>query len=155
MDELLSEKEQIEQMRAWWSDYGWYVIGGVVIGAAILFGFNRYDASKIATEEAASARYDAVMQAISDADIEASETAMVELATAHGNSIYAAQSKLAMARLYMDQNRDQDAAEALQSLVAMDGFDNPEARWSRAAGENPVVPGQTRRGHCITGWSGQ
>jgi predicted negative regulator of RcsB-dependent stress response len=29
-----------------------------------------------------------------------------------------------MARLYMDKNRDQDAAEALQDLMAMDGVEN-------------------------------
>ncbi|HSN51418.1 MAG TPA: tetratricopeptide repeat protein, partial [Woeseiaceae bacterium] len=37
---------------------------------------------------------------------------------------YAAQSKLAMARLYMDKNRDQDAAEALNDLLAMGGFEH-------------------------------
>ncbi len=29
-----------------------------------------------------------------------------------------------MARLYMDKNRDQDAAQALNDLLAMNGFDN-------------------------------
>ena len=26
MDEFLSEKEQLEEIRQWWSDYGWYVL---------------------------------------------------------------------------------------------------------------------------------
>ena len=39
MDDLLSEKEQIEQIRSWWSTYGGYVILGVAAGALLLFGF--------------------------------------------------------------------------------------------------------------------
>ena len=46
MDDLLSEKEQIENMRTWWSEYGNYVIAGVAIGAMSLFGINRYQARR-------------------------------------------------------------------------------------------------------------
>lgn len=124
MDELLSEKEQIERMRAWWSDYGFYVIGGVVLGAAILFGLNYYQSEQIAAQEEASALYDALTEKVADGNLEAAETSAADLDAAHGNSAYAAQSKLAMARLYMDKNRDVNAAETLQSLLAMDGFEN-------------------------------
>ena len=111
-------------MRAWWSDYGWYVIGGVVIGATLLFGFNYYQDADIAAQEAASTQYDAETRAIVEGDLEASEAAAAQLSADYGNTSYNAQSKLSMARLYMDQNRDQDAAESLQSLLAMTGFDN-------------------------------
>jgi predicted negative regulator of RcsB-dependent stress response len=123
VDELLSEKEQIDRMRMWWSDYGFYVIGGVVLGAAILFGFNYYESAQIAAQEEASAMYDALTENIADADLEAAEKSAADLEAAHGNSSYAAQSKLAMARLYMDRNRDVDAAETLRSMLAMDGFE--------------------------------
>jgi len=124
VDELLSEKEQIERMRAWWSDYGFFVIGGVVLGAAILFGLNYYQSGQIAAQEEASALYDALTENVADGDLEAAEASVAALDAAHGNSSYAGQSKLAMARLYMDKNRDLDAAEALQSLLAMDGLDH-------------------------------
>ena len=124
MDELLSEKEQIEQMRAWWSDYGAYVIGGVVLGALILVGFNYYQNVQVKAQAAASALYDDLTRSITDGDLEASEVTADELATGFGNSSYDAQSKLAMARLYMDKNRDQDAADALRSLLAMGGHEN-------------------------------
>lgn len=124
MDELLSEKEQIERMRTWWSEYGFYVVGGVVLGAAILFGLNRYQTAQVTAQEQASALYDALTEKVAGGDLEGAEVEAAELATAHGNSSYAAQSKLAMARLYMDKNRDLDAAEALQGLMAMDGVEN-------------------------------
>jgi len=124
VDELLSEKEQIERMRTWWSEYGFYVVGGVVLGAAILFGLNRYQTAQVTAQEQASALYDALTEKVAGGDLEGAEVEAAELATAHGNSSYAAQSKLAMARLYMDKNRDLDAAEALQGLMAMDGVEN-------------------------------
>ena len=123
MDDLLSEKEQIDKMRAWWSDYGWYVIGGIVLGAAILFGINYYQSQSVDEEIAASALYDELTEHVTGGNLEAAEATAAELDGEYGNSSYAAQSKLAMARLYMDKNRDQDSAEALNGLLAMDGFE--------------------------------
>lgn len=123
MDELLSEKEQIDRMRAWWSEYGYYVIGGVVLGALILFGINRYQAERLAARIEASSLYDTLTDNVTDGELEDAEATAALLAADHGNTVYAAQSKLAMARLYMDENRDEDAAGALRGLLAMDGFD--------------------------------
>ena len=124
MDDLLSEKEQIEKMRAWWSDYGLYVIGGVVLGAAILFGINYYQTQKVETEVAASVLYDEIAEHVVNGDLDAAEAAAGKLDSEFGNSSYAAQSKLAMSRLYMDKNRDEDAAQALRELLELNGFEN-------------------------------
>ena len=124
MDDLLSEKEQIEKMRAWWSDYGMYVIGGIVLGAAILFGINYYQKQSVDAEIAASLLYDEVTEHVVAGNLEAATVAAGKLDSEYGNSSYAAQSKLAMARLYMDKNRDQDAAEALNDLLAMKGSEH-------------------------------
>lgn len=123
MDELLSEKEQIERMRTWWSEYGAYVIGGVVLGALILFGFNYYQTAQIKAQVAASALYDDLTDEIVAGDLEAAEAIAKDLVDKHGDSSYAAQMRLAMARLYMDKNRDLDAAESLRALLAMDGYE--------------------------------
>jgi predicted negative regulator of RcsB-dependent stress response len=124
VDDLLSEKEQIEKMRTWWSDYGMYVIGGIVLGAAILFGINYYQSQKVDAEIAASVLYDEITEQVVAGNLEAAESAAIALDSDYGSSSYAAQSKLAMARLYMDKNRDQDAARALNDLLAMSGFEH-------------------------------
>ncbi len=111
-------------MRAWWSDYGWYVIGGVVLGAAILFGINYYQTQKVNAEIAASALYDELTEQVTGGDLDAAETIAASLDSEYGNSSYAAQSKLAIARLYMDKNRDEDAAQALNVLLAMNGYEH-------------------------------
>jgi len=118
VDDLLSEKEQIENMRTWWSEYGNYVIAGVAIGALLLFGINRYQTSKLEAQYAASSLYDELTNVVVDGDVEAAEAIVVQMMTDHAETTYAAQSRLAMARLYMDENRDQDAATVLDELVA-------------------------------------
>jgi predicted negative regulator of RcsB-dependent stress response len=123
VDDLLSEKEQIDKMRAWWSVYGNYVIGGVVLGALILFGINQMNNTRIAAQEEASNLYQQLTDEVVAADVAAAEALDAELSTKFADSAYAAQAKLALARLYMDQNRDQDAADALAGVVAMPGND--------------------------------
>ncbi len=49
-------------MRAWWSDYGWYVIGGVALGAIILFGINQYRAQTVNEASGEAARFKAIYE---------------------------------------------------------------------------------------------
>ena len=120
MDDLTSEKEQIDQMRAWWSEYGAYVIGGIVIGAGMLFGINHYQDTRLQAQLDASTAYEKLIVLVVDGKLEDAEVVADEIATSYGDTTYAGQAGLAMARLYMDKNRDQDAAEALFGVVGSD-----------------------------------
>jgi len=118
VDDLLSEKEQLEQMRTWWSEYGKYVIGGIVLGASVLFGINHVRTSNVEAQQAASILYDDLTDFVVDGNVDEAEIIVATLSADFGESNYAAQSKLAMARLYMDKNRDQDATDVLTDLLA-------------------------------------
>ncbi|MGI9238518.1 MAG: YfgM family protein [Woeseiaceae bacterium] len=117
MDDLLSEKEQIDQIRGWWSEYGGYVIFGIAAGALLLFGVNYYKNSKLEAELEASALYESLTNHVVDGNLEEAEVVAGELGAAFADTSYASQSKFAIARLYMDKNRDQDAADALSELL--------------------------------------
>lgn len=117
MDDLLSEKEQIEQIRAWWSEYGGYVIGGLGLGIASLVGWNYYQDSKLEAQLEGSELYETLTGHVVDGSIEEAQAVANQLAIDFAGTAYAAQSKLAMARLYMDTNRDEEAAAALQEVL--------------------------------------
>ncbi len=117
MDDLLSEKEQIEQIRSWWSEYGGYVIVGVATGALLLFGWNYYKSSKLNAQLEASALYESLTDHVVDGKLVDAELVSDQLGTTYAETTYAAQAKLAIARLYMDKNRDQDAADVLAELL--------------------------------------
>ncbi len=123
MDDLLSEKEQIEQIRTWWSEYGGYIIFGVAAGALLLFGYNYYQSSKLEAQLEASALYEELTNHVVDGDLDEAEVIAGELGAMYADTTYSAQSKLAIARLYMDKNRDQDAADVLSDLLASDSGD--------------------------------
>ncbi len=123
MDDLLSEKEQIEQIRAWWSEYGGYVIGGLGLGIASLVGWNFYQDSVLGAQLEGSALYETLTGHVVDGSLEEAEIVANQLSIDYAGTTYAAQSKLAMARLYMDKNRDQDAASVLQELLDSDADD--------------------------------
>ena len=123
MDDLLSEKEQLDQFKSWWSEYGAYVIGGIVIAAGLLFGINRYQANQLQAQLEASAAYETLVVQVVDGDLDAAEATAYELQNNYAETSYAGQSGLAMARLYMDKNRDQDALDALSAVVDSDADD--------------------------------
>ena len=124
MDDLQSEKEQIEEMRAWWSEYGKVVVAGIVIGVAGLVGYNQYNSNQLTTQVEASERFETLVTHVVDGDVDDAEFVADDLAANYADTIYAAQSKLALARLYMDQNRDQDAADTLRELLDMSADKN-------------------------------
>ena len=119
MDDLQSEKEQLEEMRAWWSEYGRVVIAGIVIAIGGLIGYDQYTDSQTASQVAASELFETLVIHVAGGDLDGAESVADDLVNNYSDTSYAAQSRLAMARLYMDQNRDQDAADVLNELLAM------------------------------------
>lgn len=120
MDDYLSEKEQIEKLRAWWSDYGTWVIVGVAVGGFGLFGLNYHQGQQRDAQLEASALYDELTEHVVDGQVEEAEAIVDQLESAHADLAYLSQAQLAMARLYMDRNRDQDAADVLRELMESD-----------------------------------
>ena len=120
MDDLTSEKEQIEQIRAWWAQYGGYVIGGIGLGVALLVGYNYWQSSKLEAQLQGSALYESLTEHVVTGNLDRAELVAAEIGTDYAGTTYAAQSKLALARLYMDKNRDQDAADTLSEVLDSD-----------------------------------
>lgn len=118
MDETLSEKEQIEEMKAWWKENGSYVIAGLILGVGGIWGFNAWRSSQLDTQLEASALYELLVEEVADNRLEPAEELAGDIYSNYVETIYADEARLAMARLYMDKGRDQDAAIALQELLA-------------------------------------
>lgn len=116
----LSEKEQLEEIRAWWTENGRYVITGLVLGVAMIFGWNQWQSSIATSRTEASNLYEEVMAAVETGDVAAAEVAANNLFENYDQTVYPDPTRLAMARLYMDKSRDQDAADVLRELIGPD-----------------------------------
>ncbi len=64
MDEYLSEKEQVEQIRAWLKDNLAWIVGGLVIGIGGISGLNFMKARKLSQAESASVEFSALRDAL-------------------------------------------------------------------------------------------
>lgn len=123
MDEFLSEKEQLEQIRQWWREYGWYMIGGVALGGALLFGWSQYQSYRQERIAAASAIYDELAVAVLDrAEVRAGEL-LEELRAQFPTSPYTDQAGLMKASLDLDLQEPDAAVAELRRVIAQTADD--------------------------------
>ena len=94
-----------------------FIIGGVVLGIGMLVGWNQWRGSILTTQLEASTVYESLLGEVADGDLEAAQTAASDLYDNYSKTTYSSQARLAMARLYMDKGRDEDAADALRGLL--------------------------------------
>ncbi|HEX6997751.1 MAG TPA: tetratricopeptide repeat protein [Gammaproteobacteria bacterium] len=124
MDEYLSEREQIERIRTWWRENGWYLIGGAALGALALFGWNQYQAYQTRRAEEAGMLYQSLAAAVEDDD-EASATQLLEqLRTEYPSSAYADQAGLLIAKMHQQSADTEGAARELRYV--MENSDDPD-----------------------------
>lgn len=123
MDEYLSEKEQVERIREWWREYGWYLVGGVLLGTLGLFGWNAYKDSQLRSAEQAAALYQSLQQAVGDDRARAVEL-LGQLRSEYPSSAYADQAGLLVARMHQVGSEPERAAEELRNV--MQTADDPE-----------------------------
>jgi len=101
VDEYLSEKEQLERIREWWRENGWYLVAGAALGAVALFGFNQYRNYTEARAEAAAALYLDLQDVLEDDDQTAAEALLAELREEHPKSPYTDQAGMLIAGFYL------------------------------------------------------
>src|SRR6185503_8331029 len=110
VDELLSEKEQVERLRQWWRENGWFLIGGAALGGLGLLGWNQYWAYQARNAERAGAVYESIQQAIAAPNLEQATTLLKQMRIDYPSAAYTQQAGLAVARaeLITDPQRAAD-----------------------------------------------
>jgi predicted negative regulator of RcsB-dependent stress response len=111
VDEYLSEKEQIEAIRRWWNENGWYLIGGVAIAVLGYVGYGQYQDYRDRRNEEAASLYTQLAESITD-DRGRSDEILAQLREEHPKSPYTHQGGLLIAREYLVS----DAARAESEL---------------------------------------
>ena len=97
MDDYLSDKEQVERLRQWWRENGWFLIGGVALGGLAILGYNQYFAYKDRQGENAAALYALVKSEVDDGDTSEAETRFAALRSEFPHHAYTHQAALLLA----------------------------------------------------------
>lgn len=122
MAELRSEEEQLDVIKRWWKENGTSLIAGAVLAAAGVFGWNAWQNYQEGQAEAASARYQQLVNmtagnALEDDELATARTLISEINDEHGNTLYAELALLLDARLAVQQGNLSDAKTSLESLA--------------------------------------
>jgi len=120
VDEFLSEKEQIDEIKQWFKENGPWIFGGVAIVLAGYFGYNQYQSWQDRTGEAAAAIYLDIRQLVADDDRAGADSALAELAADYSSSPYLDQARLLIAEDNLIRDPGRSITE-LRAVVDRDG----------------------------------
>lgn len=120
MDENLSDKEQLERVKQWWNEYGWFLLGGAGIAVLGIFGWDQWQAYQDRLAEEASVLYTELQQSIEDDRGDELEL-LADLRAEYPGSPYTHQAALLVASELVV--REPERAEAELRLVMNESDD--------------------------------
>jgi predicted negative regulator of RcsB-dependent stress response len=123
LDDYLSDKEQVERLRQWWRENGWFLIGGVALGGLAIYGYGQYFAYRDRQSEEAAAMYALVKQETEAGDTAEASERFAALRGQFPDHAYTYQAALLLASAEIVTAPD-DAAEKLR--FTMEESDDPE-----------------------------
>lgn len=124
--EDLTDNEREEQLRRWWIDNWAWIVGGVALGLALLWGWNYWKSAKLAEAQQDEFTYESVITLLSESKYDDAVAAAKALRDRHPKSPYTDQADLAVARAAVESRKYEDGAEHLR--VVMDASADAELR---------------------------
>jgi len=112
-----TEEEQLDAVKRWWKENGQSTIIGVVLGVAIILGWNYWQNLKKNQTEQASALYGQLIQAIGTDKKDSAEKLAERIQSEYPKTEYSAYSSLLLAKLKVQQ-ADLPKAQALLKGIA-------------------------------------
>lgn len=116
-DILLSPEEQDERARLWLKENAIYIVVGICLGIAAIFGVNKYKDDKLVGAEQASEIYATVVSKLSNSNIADIEAEVSQLKSDFSVSPYAAKVVLLNAKQYAEADELESAADELSWVI--------------------------------------
>ena len=116
-EEYLTDDEQLEAVKQLVVEYAPWLIGGVLVGAAVFFGMRYYQSYTNERAFKASAQFSAMTAALQSNDHAKSRQIADGLIHDYATSPYADQARLTLARLDVDEGQMDKAAAPLTQVM--------------------------------------
>ncbi len=125
-EEYLTDDEQVEAVKRWTAENGLWVLGGIVVGAALLFSWRYYDNYRNERSFKAAALFGDMTTALDQDNRDQARRLADALIQNYASTPYADQAQLAKAKLAVEAN---DLAAATVPLTSvMQGSGDKELR---------------------------
>ena len=123
MDDFLTERDQWEALKGWLRENGAWMVAGVIIGVAGLFGYRWWDERQAEQAHTAQARYTEVLAALARNDKTRAAELGDELKREFGRTPYSDQAQLVLARAHVESLEFDAAIRRLRDVMEHSGDD--------------------------------
>ena len=127
VEEYLTDRDQEEALRNWWRENWSWILGGIVLGLALLGGWQYMKARDTGYAEAAAKLYADFRGALDRNELDAANRSLATLAADYEKSPYTQQSRLLLAKKHVDAGKLDEALPLLQAVA--DESKDPELAW--------------------------
>jgi predicted negative regulator of RcsB-dependent stress response len=116
-EDYLTDDEQLEVVKKYTKEYGIWIIGGVVLGVALLLGWRYYQGAQNTEALAASGKFNEMTGAMQAGDFTKSRSLAEGIIKDYPKSAYADQAQLALAGIAVDSGKSADAVAPLSVVM--------------------------------------
>lgn len=113
-----TEEEQLDALKRWWKENGQSAIVGLIVGIAIILGWNYWQEHKNEQATQASALYDQLLKAVAGDQNDSAEKLAERLQQQFSSTEYAAYSGLLQAKIKVQKGDLATAKTILEKLAA-------------------------------------
>jgi predicted negative regulator of RcsB-dependent stress response len=131
VDAYSHEKEQIDEIKAWWSENWLFIVGGIGIAIASVWGWRAWEAHELRVAEAASSQYEEMNIQLTAGNTDRADVIHAELKQEFGSTVYAALATLKQAEMAV-VTKDYTAAANELRWVMESGIDRELQLLARA-----------------------
>jgi predicted negative regulator of RcsB-dependent stress response len=125
-EDLLTDDEQLDAVKRAFLDYAPWIVGGLIVGAGLLFGWRYYEGRQTDRALRAAAEFGQMTAAMQAEDRKKSRDLAATLVKDFANTPYADQAQLAIARMNVEDGRPADAVAPL--TLVMNGSKDPQLK---------------------------
>jgi predicted negative regulator of RcsB-dependent stress response len=117
VEEYLSERQQIDWLRATLKENTPWALASVAITIGLFVGYQQWQGYRERQSATASQKYETTLDALARGDVDGAARAVKELRDSYGRTPYSDLAALALARLDVDTGKLADAASLLEAVM--------------------------------------
>lgn len=127
VEEYLTDRDQEEALRNWWKENWRWILGGVLLGVALLGGWQYMKVHQAQQADAAAKLYTDFRGALDRNEIDAATRSLATLSADYSKSPYTQQGRLLLAKKHVEADKLDQALPLLRAVA--DESKDDELAW--------------------------
>jgi predicted negative regulator of RcsB-dependent stress response len=124
METYLTEEERLEALQRWWKENKSSVFGGLLLGIAVVIGWNMWQGNRQATAEQAGTLYQQLVKAAEAKQTDSAIKLGERIIEQYPSTAYAEYTRFFLAKAKVEAGDLAGARKALEEELAKSGDDN-------------------------------